>query len=341
MWHAVGVSVLPERVLIVRTGAIGDVANALVVANAIREAAPATRVGWVAHDLVRPLVDGHPSVDRVHLWPRGSGLAGFRALVREVRAERYGLALDLQRIAKSALVARLSGAPRVVGFDRARSKELAWLLPTERLHPRPDSRHRVEGYLDVVQHLGLPLPRVLHRLPEDARAAAWAEERVRAWGAPPILIHVGATKPPNRWPAERFGGLAGALARDPGGPVVLVGGPAEVETAKRALASAGSEVHDLVGATDLRQLIELCRRARLVVSADSGPMHLAAAVGTQVLALFGPADPAATGPWGAQHRVLRAPRLAMEELPVKPVLTTARGLLTPSAEPERAPIGEG
>ncbi|HVS19690.1 MAG TPA: glycosyltransferase family 9 protein [Planctomycetota bacterium] len=332
---------LPERVLIVRTGAIGDVANALVVANAIREAAPATRVGWVAHELVQPLLEGHPSVDRVHLWPRASGLAGLRALRGELRAERYGLALDLQRIAKSVLVARLSGAPRVVGFDRARSKELAWLWPTERLAPRPDSRHRVEGYLDVVQHLGLPIPRVLHRLPQDARAAAWADQQVAAWGGAPVLVHVGATKPPNRWPAERFGGLAGALARDPGAPVVLVGGPDEVEAARRAMAAAGSAVRDLVGATDLSQLIELCRRARLVVSADSGPMHVAAAVGTRVLALFGPADPAATGPWGAQHRVLRAPRLAMDELPVKPVLTTARELLTETAAPERATIGEG
>jgi ADP-heptose:LPS heptosyltransferase len=104
------------------------------------------------------------------------------------------------------------------------------------------------------------------------------------------------------------------------------------------MAAAGSEVHDYTGRTDLRQLIELCRRARLVVSADSGPMHVAAALGTPVLALFGPADPAATGPWGLQHRVLRAPRLSMEELPVKPVLTTARELL--GKTPAKA-IGEG
>lgn len=318
---------LPDRVLIVRTGAIGDVVNALVVATALREAVPATRIGWVVHELARPLVEGHPSVDRVHLWPRGGGLSGLRALLAELRAEHYGLALDVQRITKSALVARLCGAPRVVGFDRARSKELAWLWPTERLEPRPDSRHRVEGYLDVVRHLGLSLPRVLHRLPEDERAAAWAEAEVARLGGRPVLIHVGATKPENRWAPERFGGLAGALAREPGGPVALVGGPGEVESARRAMAAAGSEVHDRVGRTDLRQLVELCRRARLVVSADSGPMHVAAAVGTPVLALFGPADPAVTGPWGLQHRVLRAPRLCMDELPVKPVLATARELL--------------
>jgi ADP-heptose:LPS heptosyltransferase len=151
-------------------------------------------------------------------------------------------------------------------------------------------------------------------------------------------VHVGASKPQNRWAPERCGGLAGALARDPGGPVVLIGGPDEVAAGARAMAAAGSEVHDLTGRTDLRQLIELCRRARLVVSADSGPMHVAAAVGTPVLALFGPADPAATGPWGLQHRVLRAPHLDMDELPVKPVLGTARELLGKGAAKA---IGEG
>lgn len=338
MWHPVAVASLAERVLIVRTGAIGDVVNALVVANAIREAAPATRIGWVVHELARPLVEDHPSVDRVHLWPRGSGWRGLHALLSELRGEHYGLALDLQRIAKSALVARFSGAPRVVGFDRARSKELAWLWPTERIPASPESRHRVESYLDVVSHLGLPVPRVLHRLPQDARAAAWAQAETARLGGAPVLVHVGASKPPNRWAAERFGSLAGAIARDPGGPVALIGGPGETGAAARAMAAAGSEVHDLTGRTDLRQLVELCRRARLLVSADSGPMHVAAALGTPVLALFGPADPAATGPWGPQHRILRAPSLDMGELPVKPVLKTARELL--GAAGVKA-IGEG
>jgi len=118
---------LPDKVLVVRLGAIGDVVNAQVVANAIKEARPKTQVGWVAHDLVQPLLEGHPAVDRAHLWRRGKGLRGMLEVARELRAEGYELALDLQRIAKSGLLARLCGARCIVGFDRARSKELGWV----------------------------------------------------------------------------------------------------------------------------------------------------------------------------------------------------------------------
>ena len=329
---------LPAKVLIVRTGAIGDVTNALLVANAIKQARPEVRVGWVVHELARPLVDGHPSVDRVHLWRRDSGLGGLLALGRELRAEGYGLALDLQRIAKSGLLARLSGAERVLGFDRARSKELGWLWATEHLAPNPGSRHMVEWYLESVRRLGLPYPEPLHRLPADPAAAAWAEEQLAQLGGPGVLLNLGASKPPNRWDPERWGGLAGALRRDPGLPVCLLGGPDEREAEQRALAASGSGVHSLVGRTSLPQLIEVLRRARLVISCDTGPMHLACALGTPVVALFGPADPRRTGPWGEAHRVVHAPRMQMTELGIKPVLTVARERLT-SLAPDLAADG--
>ena len=124
-----GVSVtLPARILVVRLGAIGDVTNALVLATAIKDASPHSEIGWVIHPLARPLVDDHPAVDRVHVWPRRSGVGGWRRLVREIRGERYELAADLQRIAKSAVLARASRAPRVLGADRGRTKELSWLF---------------------------------------------------------------------------------------------------------------------------------------------------------------------------------------------------------------------
>src|SRR5688572_31573712 len=178
---------LPDKVLIVRLGAIGDIVNAQVVANALREARPRTRIGWVVRDLARPLLEGHPAVDRVHVWRRGSGAGGWFELVRELRAERYGLALDLQRIAKSGVLARASGAPRVLGFDRARSKELGWLWSTERIAPGRRDAHRVEWYLEFAAHLGLLRPKVLHRLPHDEEAERWAEREVAALGSAPVL----------------------------------------------------------------------------------------------------------------------------------------------------------
>jgi heptosyltransferase-1 len=326
LWQDAGVpSELPDKVLVVRLGAIGDVVNAQVVANAIREARPRTQIGWVVHDLARPLVEGHPSVDRVHVWRRGCGLGGWLALVRELRAERYGLALDLQRIAKSGLLARASGAPRVLGFDRARSKELGWMWSTERIASGRADAHRLEWYLEFAEHLGLARPSALHRLPRDEAAARWAEGEVAALGSAPVLLNVGASKPPNRWPPERFGALAQALARALDAPVGWTGGPGDKGFAERAqrAAGAGTCARSWVGSTSLLQLAELARRARLFVSCDTGPMHLAAAVGAPVVALFGPADPRRTGPWGPGQRVVQSPSGRMEDLLVEPVLAAA------------------
>ena len=304
---------LPRRILVVRLGAIGDVANALVFAASVKRADPDVHLGWVVHDLARPLVHGHPDVDRVHLWERSSGWKGYRALGRELRAEGYELAVDLQRTLKSGLVARASGAPRILGYDRRRAKEGNWLLSTERIAPGPPEAHMIEQYLAFARHLGLDGPAV-RRLPIVPEAERYAEERVRELGGAPILLQLGATKPANRWRPERFGELAARLAADDLGPVCLSGSAADRQLARAALAacSASERVHDLTGEPDLPRWISLARRSRLFVGCDTGPMHLAAAVGLPVVALFGPADPHRTGPYGWQEESTRARVLRVE-----------------------------
>jgi lipopolysaccharide heptosyltransferase II len=300
---------LSDRLVVVRMGAIGDVVNALVFASAVRQHAPGARIGWVVHDLARPLVEGHPCVDRVHVWKRGGGLAAFRSLVAGLRAERYELALDLQRIAKSALVARLSGAPRVLGFDRVRTKEGAWLFANERIAAADPGAHMVEQYLEFARHLGVPRPALLHRFPPDAEADAWAERTTAILGGAPIAVAVGATKPANRWAPGRFGAVAAQLASGGLGPVCLIGAASDAAAASVALSAASGvkRVHDLTGRTTLRQMVALLSRSRLLIGCDTGPMHVAAALGTPVVALFGPADPRRTGPFGGGHVVVRVP----------------------------------
>jgi lipopolysaccharide heptosyltransferase I len=322
---------VPDRILVVRLGAIGDVVNALVFAGLVKRARPSVEIGWVVHDLVRPLVEGHPHVDRVHVWKRGSGLRGFRALVRELRTCRYELAVDLQRILKSAIVARASGAPRVLGYDRARAKECSWLLATERIASGPPHEHMVDQYRAFAEVLGCDGP-AEHVLPSDASAAAWADEQVAALGAAPIVVNAGASKPQNRWPSERFAAVVAALARDARAPLVVIGGPSDRELAA-PLVAAASGVHDLVGRTSLRQLAALLARSRLLITGDTGPMHLAVAVGAPTLALFGPADPRRTGPYGwtespgSRHTVVVAPGGAMAELAAERVIDLTRAKL--------------
>lgn len=298
---------LPERILFVRLGAIGDVVNALTVAAAVKEFRPATQVGWLVHPLAAPLVQNNPVVDRVHLLPKTGWWRAWKALRPEVRGAGYGLVVDLQRMLKSAFLARSVGAPRLLGYDRARAKEGAGWLYRERIPGGPRHAHMVAQYAQFSAYLtGSDAVRhALPNLPPDA--IAWAAP----WGSvapPPIVVHVGASKPENRWSPTSYAELVGGLLAETDRPVILTGGPGDCEDARPTCEVHGGHVrfHDLVGQTDLLQLLALLRHARLWIGCDTGPMHLAAASGVPVLALFGPADPRRTGPWGAGHRVLRA-----------------------------------
>ena len=285
------------------------------------------------------------------MWTKGGGLGEWRMLLREIRSVGYELAVDLQRILKSAFVARFSGAPRVLGYDRARAKELSFLFSTERIAGGPPHAHMVEHYLEFARHLGLSGAVARHVLPQDPSAEAWADAYVADLGAAPVLVNLGATKPANRWASSRFGELAGRLADELDAPVLFTGSEADRETEGGALAALGSHdgVRSTVGETSLLELLALERRARLFVGCDTGPMHMAVAVGTPTVVLFGPADPRRTGPWGAVdandvdvselHRVVRErppcspcnrrtcnqPRhVCMEDLTVERVLAAAR-----------------
>lgn len=303
---------LPRRILVVRLGAIGDVANSLVFAGLVKRADPSVHIGWAVHDLSRPLVEDHPHVDRVHLWRKADGRQGFAELVRQVRTERYDLAVDLQRIAKSGLLAWRSGARRRLGFDRGRTKELSWLFTNERIASGPKHEHMVERYRAFARHLGCD-GAIEHVLPPDDAADAFAARLVDELGGAPIVLNPGASKPSKRWDPARLGRLAAFVRERELGPVAVIGGPGDRESMPALLEQAPDDVRDLVGTTSLRETIAVLRRARVLVTGDTGPMHLAVAVGTPTLALFGPTDPRRVGPYGwgrtanDRHTVLQVP----------------------------------
>ncbi len=312
MWHDSVVSTaLPRRILIVRLGAIGDVVNALVLANAIRRADPSVHIGWAVHNLSLPLVQGHPSIDRVHLWQRGGGFAEWRRLVAELREAEYGLAIDLQRLAKSATLARASNAPRLLGFDRARTKEGSFLLTRERIPAGDRGAHMVDQYLEFTRYLGLAGARAEFRWPDDPASDAWAEAWVAEHGVP-LLLNLGASKARKMWPPERFGELALAIERAFRVTIAFTGSPSDSALASRAEGRAlaidqtsGAHRHDLTGKTTLMQLAALQHRSLGVVTCDTGPMHIAVARGARVIALFGPGEPRRTGPYGQLDDVVR------------------------------------
>jgi ADP-heptose:LPS heptosyltransferase len=288
-----------ERIGIIKLGAIGDVVNSLPFVNRLRDAAPDARITWVIAPLSHALVAGHPAVDEF-LVADVKQPGQWDAIVGGLRERRFDLVIDLQRILKSALLGLASGAPRRVGFDRARSKEGAWMFATHRIAPNPNPGVTVDQYLEFADFLGCPQTEPRFDLPVAPFPAAASGERR-------VVVHVGATKPANRWDLDKWTALCRRLVMDLGATVHLTGASAEraeLERLVKTLGAAGSGAFVHAGKLSLKETGGLIRSSRLFIGSDTGPLHMAVALGTPVVALFGAPDPRRTGPWRRPEAVL-------------------------------------
>jgi heptosyltransferase-1 len=284
-------------VLVVRLGALGDIIHALPAVAALRAAYPGARIDWLVDAKHRAILDLVPVIDRILVLERPS-LAGWIEAARGLRAQRYDVALDFQGLMKSAILARASGAPRVLGFSIWHLREKgARPFYSESLDP---SRAPVEGHvihknLRLVEALGVREGAIefpLRHVPSAARDALLAA----AAGAPFALLNPGAAWPNKQWHSDRFGEVAAFLREVRGLVPFVLWGPGERPLAEAVIASSGGAAR-LAPATTLADLVEICRSASLMVSGDTGPLHIAAAVGTPTVSIFGPTDPARNGPW--------------------------------------------
>lgn len=288
-----------NRILIVRLGALGDVVHAIPVAAALRRAYPNARIDWLVGERNRAILDLVPVIDR-RLAVR-DGLALLDA-IRELRHTRYDLAIDVQGLLKSAVLARSSGASRVLGFSRSYVREsLARLFYTDAYDPgcgglydRREKRHIVRINLDMLRQIGVePGP---PEFPIDEVDSAVARDVAKRNGGRYALLNPGAAWPNKRWPPERLGAIAAMLRERYDVKSVVLWGPNEEPLA--GLVAAQSHGAALVSPrTTVADLVALSRGAMLMVSGDTGPTHIAAAVGTPLVALFGPTRPERNGPW--------------------------------------------
>jgi lipopolysaccharide heptosyltransferase I len=295
----------PQRIVLVKLGAIGDVLNVLPFVNRLRRGWPEVRLDWVIAPLAASLVRGHPAVDEF-LVTNPRRWRELPGLVRRLRAGQYELGIDLQRIQKSAWITLASGAPRRLGFDKARCKEFSWLTTNERIAPNPRPGVTVDQYLEFADHLGLPPAPVEWRLPHPTPAAAGEGVALDGEG-PRIVLNVGASKEANRWYPEQWAELCRLLVREDGARVQLTGGPEDRSIADAILGLAEVPLDDRVGRTSLVETAGLIAAADLFVGCDTGPLHLAVALGLPTVSLFGAADPERTGPWGQMQGVVRNP----------------------------------
>jgi len=284
----------PSRICLVKLGAIGDVVNTLPLVCRLRRAFPRAKLSWVIAPLAHRLVEGHDAVDEF-LVLDVSRPSSWPAFLRTLRSRKFDLAIDLQRILKSGLVTRLSGAPRRLGFDKARCKERSWLFTNERIPARQSPGVTVAQYLEFADHLGAPAAEPEWRLP----IVPWCQE------APRVALNLGASKPANLWHPDGWASLAHRLVeRVPARRIALIGGADDRAAADAVLAQGPPGLLDAVGALSLKETAGLIAASEVFVGCDTGPLHLAVAVRTPVVALFGAADPARTGPFGAADSVI-------------------------------------
>jgi heptosyltransferase-1 len=293
-----------NRFLIVRLGALGDVVHAIPVAAALRHAFPAARIDWLVSARHREILDLVPVIDRrLVIDDRGDASGGTSLLsaIGELRRAKYDVAIDLQGLIKSAVLARASGAPRVLGFSSSYARErAARLFYTEAYDPgrgglydARETRHVVDINLGLLSVLGVSAPARAFPI-EDAGSDAARHAQAQA-GGPYVLLNPGAAWPNKRWPPARLAAVATELLARHGLRSIVLWGPGEEVLAAEVVAGAkGAAI--LSPKTTIADLVALARRAALMVSGDTGPTHIAAALGTPIVGIYGPTRPARNGP---------------------------------------------
>lgn len=312
--------------LVVRLGSMGDVIHALPAITALRRTHPAWKIDWAIDPRWLPLLSSEPEnaaidaqqnesrpvVDQIHLVPTRSWgrkpfssetIAGIRALRADLHAAHYNAVLDLQGAIRSAIVSRLSGCPRIIGEASPRETPARWLF-TERITTA--GQHVIDQDIELASAVaGDSLAPVPPSLPIDLEAEQWCDQLQHIRTAKPILLlHPGAGWGAKRWPAERYGAVAEEFSAR-GGVVLVNAGPGEESLADAVVAGSGGLAS--VIKCSLEQLIALTRRINVAIGGDTGPLHLACALGKPVVGIYGPTDPKRNGPYGGRFRVLRNP----------------------------------
>lgn len=336
----------PRAIALVKLSSLGDVIHALPVAEALSASLPRARLAWVVERNEAALLREQPTLDEVieidtRVWrtartPRRllDVLHGLGALRRRLRDARFDVAIDLQGLVKSGAVVRATEAPLRIGFAAGWARErLNVLFTTRRVTPPPQARHIVDQYLALLEPLGIAVPpgRARFRLPTRAAAESRIDEFFVGVGLKArhrlVVLNPGAGRGSKRWPVARFRALAERLCHDHGAHVLVLWGPREHEAA-RAIAEIPPPRPALAPPTDLHELAAVARRASVMVAADTGPLHLAAALGTPCVGLYGSTSAVRNGPYGTGHKVVVASDGRMDSVDVAPVLDAVLQILT-------------
>jgi lipopolysaccharide heptosyltransferase I len=292
-----------KKILIIKPSSLGDIVHGLAVLDALYRCYPGAEIHWLVAKGFEGLLGDHPMLKKLWIihkdeWKKISRIrttvAELRTLFRNLRKEGFDLVIDLQGLFRSGLIAKATGAPTRIGFKEAREGSTTFYTHT--VEGGKDI-HAVDRYLKIPAFLGCKVARVRFPFPPFKHSPDPALSAPHEYA----VMVPGARKPVNRWPAQRFGELASQLPMR----TLVLGSRGDRMLAEEVVRTSQGKAESIAGKTDIRGLIQVIRGARFMVSNDTGPMHIAAAFGIPVFALFGPANPLRTGPYGKGHTVIR------------------------------------
>ena len=280
---------------LLRTSAIGDVTHVVPLIRTLQAKSPGTALTWIVGKLENRLVGDLPGVDFV-VFDKGKGREGMRAVRKALAGKRFDALLHMQVALRSNLLSLAVKAKRRIGYDPARSKDLHGLFVNERI-PARSGEHVLDAMASFIEPLGLKQTEVRWDIPVAEEAHAWAEEQLPG-DAPTLLVSPTSSHVLRNWRPERYAAVMDHAARK-GMRVALVGGPSDAERAMADAVLAATRVAplDLTGKDTLKRFMALLARSRMILTPDSGPMHMANAAGIKVLGLHAPSNPQRSGPY--------------------------------------------
>lgn len=296
-------------ILIILMGSIGDVARGLCLVSHIKNHLPDSRVTWLVEPLCSEVVRLHPRIDKMIVFNRPKNILGIRDLYKELSREHFDVTLDLQRHLKSGFFSFLSGAKRRIGFNRRNSGEFNWIFNNEHIPYISNELDlpKLHHYLKFTKYLGIPDSASLDFGFSGLDEKFNLPDRVAEINTPFIVVVMGSSWESKDWFFEGYYQLVKNILSSMGRRVVLMGDASQVSSAKKLFQKLGShEVINLVGKTSIFELVAVLKAAAAGVGPDSGPGHLAAAMGTPYVSLFGPTSPKRAAPYNCEHLVVQS-----------------------------------
>lgn len=281
------------RLGIVMMSALGDAVHVLPLLDAIKRHAPSTHLTWVLQPGPAAMVRGHPHVDDTVIFRRHHGLGAYAEVRRQLRDRPFDLVLNLQVAFKAGLVTWLTRAPVKLGFDLGRARDGNWLFTTHRIPPHPQ-QHVQDQYLEFLDAIGVPHGDPDWGLAPTTAERAAARELLRGAQGPLVGLVVATTKPEKNWPAERYAELAERVGHELGATTVLLGGASPIERIAGDAVLARSPSVDTLGCS-VREMLGVIDACDLVVSPDTGPLHMCVAMNVPVVGLYGYTNPKRVG----------------------------------------------